>query len=111
MQYINAFNKADLDAILSLFSETALIYSPTQSAPKTPLDFYSALLPRSKNTNFTAKAIFGGEDGRTAAILFDYKKTTPESVIVFDCVDICTFDDDNKIIKMSIIFDTKKLGL
>ena len=110
--YLNAFNRSDLEGILSLFSEQARIYSPTQAKPKTPREFYPTLLERSKGTTFTLKTFFSGEEQNSAAMIFDYNKAMPDgSVTVFDCVDICSFDEDNKIAEMKIIFDTKKLGL
>lgn len=111
-RYIDAFNANDLDGVLALFSEQAQIYSPTQAEPKAPRDFYPALLERSKgNTRFELKNIFDGENENTACMLFDYHKTTDEGTTTFDCVDICTFDNEGKIEEMRIIFNPKNLGL
>jgi len=110
-RYIDAFNAGDLEAILSLFAEKALVYSPTQAEPKAPRDFYPALLQRSVGTIFTMKTVFSGEKENMAAMLFDYTKAKPDGTITFECVDIVTFDAVGKIAEMRIIFDTKKLGL
>lgn len=110
--YIDAFNKGDLEGILSLFSEKAKIYSPTQAEPKAPGDFYPALLERSRgNTHFTLKRVFSSEIIGEACMWFDYNKTTDKGTVTFDCVDICSFDPQGKIDAMRIVFDTKKLGL
>ncbi len=110
--YINAFNESNLDGVLALFSEQARIYSPTQAEPKTPGDFYPALLERSKgNTKFELKAVFGGENENTACMLFDYHKTMDQGTVTFDCVDVCSFDESGKIEEMRIIFNPKNLGL
>jgi len=112
IRYLDAFNDGDLESLLSLFSEQALVYSPTQPEPKAPQDFYPALLERSKGTKFKLKAVFEGEQPNIAAMLFDYNKAMPDgSIVTFDCVDVCLFDENGKIEEMRIIFDTKKLGL
>lgn len=110
--YIAAFNAGDLDGLLSLFTDAARIYSPTQPEPKTPGDFFPALLQRSKGTVFELKAMFFGDTPQSAAMLFDYKKMMDDgSVKIFDCVDVFHFDEAGKIEDMRIVFDTKKLGL
>lgn len=108
--YVDFFNKADLQGILDLFSDNAVVISPTAGAKK-PSEFYPGLLERSKGTTFKLKMAFAGETPNTAAILFDYNKALPDGgTKTFDCVDIFTFDADGKITEMKIIFDTKNLG-
>lgn len=112
LAYLDAFNAGDLDGVLSLFSPDARVFSPTQAEPKSPRDFYPALLERSKGTVFTAKALFAGEAPDRSAVLFDYAKPMPDGAVrIFDCVDMFVFDAAGKIREMKIVFDTKKLSL
>ncbi|HEY8192242.1 MAG TPA: nuclear transport factor 2 family protein [Alphaproteobacteria bacterium] len=108
--YLDAFTRGDLNGVLSLFNENAVVISPTAGAKK-PSEFYPILLERSKGTTFKMKMAFAGETPDTAAILFDYNKALPDGgTKTFDCVDIFTFDAAGKITEMKIIFDTKNLG-
>ena len=111
VQYLDAFTAGNLNAILALFAEGALVHSPTQEKPKQPQDFYPALLERAKGTVFRLKSAFAGEKPGTAAVLFDYRKPIHGGGMhVFDCVDIFAFDAAGKIKEMWIIFDTKNLS-
>jgi ketosteroid isomerase-like protein len=111
LDYLAAFTEGDLGVILQLFAPEAWVYSPTQDQPRRPIDFYPALLERSKGTVFTPKTCFAGDQPGTAAILFDYHKKMPDgSIRPFDCVDLFAFDAQGKIRELRIIFDTKKLG-
>ena len=108
--YLDAFTRGDLNGVLSLFNDNAVVISPTAGA-KSPKDFYPALMERSKGTTFKLKLAFDGETPNTAAILFDYNKALPGGgTKTFDCVDIFKFDADGKIAEMKIIFDTRNLG-
>ncbi len=108
--YLDAFSAGNLDGILALFSEEALVHSPTTGAVKAR-DFYPGLLEKSKGTRFTLKKTFTGNNPNEAAILFDYNKALPDgSTKTFDCIDIFEFNNDNKIKEIRIIFDTKNLG-
>lgn len=111
LRYLDALTVSDLPGILSLFAPDALVHSPTQEKPKTPQEFYPALLEKAKGSFFRVKSVFSCEQPGRAAVLFDYKKPlTGGGMHVFDCVDIFDFDAEGKITEIWIIFDTKNLA-
>ncbi|MEZ0226063.1 MAG: nuclear transport factor 2 family protein [Alphaproteobacteria bacterium] len=109
-RYLDAFSSGDLAGVLELFAEDAVVHSPTQDKPKKPQDFYPALLERTKGAVFAPKHAFAGERHGMAAVLFDYRKPFPGGGMHgFDCVDVFSFDDQDKIKELWIVFDTKNL--
>jgi hypothetical protein len=107
LRYLEAVSEGELVGVLSLFTTDAKVHSPTQSQPKTPQEFYPALLERSKGVQFKAKSFFAGEQPGMASVVFDYCKPGQAA---FDCVDIFSFDAKGKIKELWIIFDTKNLA-
>ena len=106
LRYLEAVSAGELLGVLSLFTKEARVHSPTQAGPKTPQEFYPALLERSKGVTFEPKSFFAGEQPGMASVVFDYCKPGADA---FDCVDIFSFDAKGKIKELWIIFDTKNL--
>lgn len=104
--YIEHLSNGDLEQLLNLFSESALVISPVYGN-KNYKDFYTQLFADTNNSELSIKGIF--EDAMTGniALHFIYQWTLRnDSHVNFEVVDILEFDDDNKIKVLTIIYDT-----
>ncbi len=69
--------------------------------------FYKMLQEDTRNSELKLKEIFEAKDSGNIALYFEYTWTVKSGkVVVFDVVDIITFNQDYKIIKLKIIYDT-----
>ena len=104
--YIEHLSNGDLEQILNLFAENAVIISPVYGK-QNYMDFYTQLFADTNNSELHIKGIF--EDAMTGniALHFNYQWTLKNnSRVDFEVVDILEFDNDDKIEKLSIIYDT-----
>ncbi|MEL6391951.1 MAG: nuclear transport factor 2 family protein [Bacteroidota bacterium] len=104
--YIQHLARGDLDALLQLFAEGAIVISPVYGQmPYT--NFYTTLFADTNNSTLTVKGIY--EDALTGfvALHFNYQWTLKnDTKVKFDVVDIIAFDAENRITKLTIIYDT-----
>ncbi|PWU06162.1 MAG: hypothetical protein C5B43_02230 [Verrucomicrobia bacterium] len=105
--YLNHLANGNYQSIINLFAEDALVLSPLYG-PMNPVSFYKELFSDTSKSTTTLKTIFtSASQPNIAAAYFLYDWTKKDgSVVSFECVDVFTFDDDNKITKLSIIYDT-----
>lgn len=105
-KYIEYLEKGDLENILDLFSEKAVVDSPVYGVMKAP-DFYNKLMADTINSKLEILDIFESTNSNNLALYFKYHWTLINSEVVdFDVVDIIEFDEENKIQKLKIIYDT-----
>lgn len=115
--YIACLAKGDLQGLLALFAEHAIVISPVYGK-KNYKDFYTQLFADTQNSELNIKGIFEDAETGKIALHFDYGWTLRNgSKLNFEVVDILEFDQDNKITVFTIIYDTvrarelvKKLG-
>ena len=115
--YIAHLSKGDLQQLLVLFAENARVISPVYGE-KNYKDFYTQLFADTQTSELSIQGIF--EDAHTGklALHFDYSWTLRNgSKVNFEVVDILEFDETQKILELTIIYDTvrareglKKLG-
>lgn len=108
--YFKGLEMGDANLILEGFASNAMIHSPLYGDMPAK-EFYGKLFADTRQSDIALLNIFEGKDNNyTAAVHFKYhwisKDGTPTH---FECVDVFKFDEDGKIVDMTIIYDTSKL--
>jgi hypothetical protein len=107
--YLRAVETADVDAMLALFADGAIVHSPLYGTlPAT--EFYPTLFADTSSATLT---LLGTMRGTSAAgrpllsFLFHFDWVLPGGTAApFDVVDIAELDDDGLIRSIRIIYDT-----
>ncbi len=107
--YLDAVETADLDAMLALFAEGAVVHSPLYGTlPAT--EFYPALFADTGSSDLTLLGTMRGTSVDGAALLsflFHFDWVLPNGTRApFDVVDVAEVDDDGLIRSIRIIYDT-----
>jgi hypothetical protein len=104
--YLSNLEKGDLDGILSLFAQSALVDSPLYGIMKAS-EFYGKLLDDTQSSVLRLDGVFPEEETKRIALLFDYHWTLASGQTVdFKVVDILEFNGELQIEKLTIIYDT-----
>ena len=104
--YIEFLSKGDAASIIRLFAVSGAVHSPIYGL-KSAAAFYQDLFKDTSQSELVIKGIFEEADKNQLALYFEYKWTLKSGKqVVFDVVDILEFDEDLKIQKLTIIYDT-----
>ncbi len=104
--YLHALERGDEYGVLQLFAEGAIVVSPLYGRKKAT-DFYEQLFEDTAQSLITLLQIFKGAQKGSAAAHFRYRWTLEdEQPVSFEAVDIFEFDNERKISKLTIIYDT-----
>lgn len=107
-QYIQFLESTDLPALSNLFSEEGMIVSPIYGTLPAR-EFYNILAKDTTQSKLTINGIFEEPATGDIALYFQYDWTLQHGrQVTFDVVDILTFDEENKITSLKIIYDTVK---
>ncbi len=108
--YIAALDAGDLKGLLALFAPDATVYSPLYGSFPAPV-FYKEMFAKSGNSKGTLLGVLGrGQTvGKRPLMAFWFRfdwilasgKHAP-----FDVVDLCELDDEGRIVKLNIVYDT-----
>lgn len=105
-KYIDFLEKGDIENVINLFNQKGIVDSPLYGV-KTAKDFYHELSNDTTNSQLHLLGIFEENESNSIALYFTYKWTLKNNEKVeFDVVDIIEFDENNKIGKLKIIYDT-----
>jgi hypothetical protein len=105
--YIDLLEKGDIRGVISLFSSTGIVHSPIYGK-KSAKEFYNDLAEDTSESKLTINGIFEEPGSNRVALYFNYTWTLKNGEVVnFDVVDIIVFDDDNNIVNLKIIYDTR----
>ena len=105
-KYLKSLEESDLEGILNLFALDAIVLSPIYGtmAPRT---FYTTLFNDTRQSRIQLHDIFSNDNQRSFALYFEYKWIlSNDKSVVFDVVDIIEMNEESKIIKLKIIYDT-----
>ncbi|MBT8236908.1 MAG: nuclear transport factor 2 family protein [Bacteroidia bacterium] len=104
--YLKFLQNGDMDQLLQLFSQDAIVDSPLYGLKKAS-DFYRELQTDTQDSKLELLKIFEAEKSTNMALYFTYKWTLKnQEVVSFEVVDIIEFNDSDKIQKLKIIYDT-----
>lgn len=104
--YLVFLEKGEIDKVVSLFTEDGIVDSPlygTQSAKV----FYKSLANDTNSSKLVFDGLFYEDNSSRISLLFDYIWELKSNAIVqFKVVDILELTPENKIQKLTIIYDT-----
>lgn len=104
--YLQALQQGNYEAVISLFTDEAMVISPLYGTQSAKI-FYKELLADTNSSQIELLDIFTNLQKRTAAVNFVYHWTLADGMTTsFDCVDIIEFDEQDKIKVLKIIYDT-----
>ncbi|MGN7983306.1 nuclear transport factor 2 family protein [Burkholderia sp. 22313] len=105
--YLKALERGDVAAICALFTPDARIFSPFLGW-MAPLPFFEKVAAASGRSRITPIDICVSATGaRRATGYFVYDWVLKDgSAVQFECVDVFEFDDDARIERMIIVYDT-----
>ena len=104
--YLKYLQDGDIDQLLKLFSQDAIVDSPLYGVKKATV-FYRSLQADTQASELELLGVFEEEKSTNMALFFAYKWTLKnKETVSFDVVDIFEINDSGKIEKLKIIYDT-----
>ncbi len=104
--YLLFLEKSEIDKIIDLFAEDGIVESPLYGT-LSATEFYKALANDTNASQLKFDGLFFEEDSNRMSLLFDYYwELKNGDKVKFKVVDLIELDDNNKIKKLSIIYDT-----
>lgn len=108
-RYLDALERADLDAVLGLFAPGAVVHSPLYG-PLPATEFYPTLFADTRSSRLALKGVTEGRcaDGRPLlSFWFHFDWHLPSGTAApFDVVDLAELTDDGRIATLRIVYDT-----
>ena len=105
-EYLSFLEKGEIDKVIQLFTEDGIVVSPVYGT-MVAKEFYYALAADTKASKLNFDGLFVEENSNRISILFDYHWTLKsDEIIKFKVVDVIELTCDNKIEKLTIIYDT-----
>jgi len=110
LKYLKALNEGNLEYVLELFTEDAVIISPLYGKMSVK-NFYKELFSDTNNSSTKLLNIFTSTGkNKSIALHFNYQwKMKNDFVESFECVDVFELNElEDKFNKLTIIYDTYK---
>lgn len=108
--YLAALRTGDVQAILSLFADDAVVISPVYGTLPAN-DFYPKLAQDTRESTLEFKALYNDVNPGRCALHFIYVWHRADGDVVrFDCVDLFEANDDGLFTRLQIIYDTALLA-
>ena len=106
LKYLKHLENGEVDKVIDLFSSDGIVESPLYGVMNAG-EFYRELNNDTANSELELKGIFEQNDSRDLALYFTYTWTLQNGQMTkFDVVDIITLDENYKIERLKIIYDT-----
>ncbi|GAA4278863.1 nuclear transport factor 2 family protein [Aquimarina mytili] len=104
--YLLYLEKGEIDKIIDLFAADGIVVSPLYGT-KSAKDFYEVLSTGTNTSKLQLDGLFFEKDSNRVSLLFDYHWELKHGEIVdFKVVDIIELTTENKIKKLTILYDT-----
>ncbi|MCH1867457.1 nuclear transport factor 2 family protein [Nocardioides sp. CFH 31398] len=110
-RYLEALARADLDGVLALFAEDAVVHSPLYG-DRPAQAFYEELFADTERSELTLRSVMHGErDGHpVVSFWFDFDWTLADGTPApFTVVDVAELDDEGLVTDLHIVYDTAPL--
>jgi len=100
--YIDAFNRADPEAISNLYAEDATVEDPVGKPPMSGKDAITKFYKMAVQTGakLALAAPIRASQGREAAMAFDVQLNMPQGPATIRVIDVMAFNDDGKVTSM-----------
>ncbi|MFK0202422.1 nuclear transport factor 2 family protein [Streptomyces lavendulae] len=107
--YLDALERADVEAVLRLFAPDAMVHSPLYG-PKPATEFYPELFADTSRSHLTLLAVMEGRNQQGTQLVsfwFHFDWRLPSGVAApFDVVDLAELSQDGRIAELRIVYDT-----
>lgn len=105
--YLARLEKADVAGLAALFAEDAQVHSPFLGTMP-PRPFFERLAAATRRSTLRAPEVFVSAEGSRRAIAsFTYDwELLDRQVVHFRCTDVFEFDDEGRITRLTIVYDT-----
>ena len=104
--YLRALEAGEYAALMELFADDAMVHSPLYG-DQPASDFFRALFRDTDHSIITPLHFFDDEPARVGAAFFIYECVFDNGRHTsFECVDLFEFDEQAKIHKLKIVYDT-----
>jgi len=111
--YIDAYNRNDLEAVLSLYDDNATVEDPYGTLPKQGKeaisDFYGSAMANGATLELAAP--IRASHGDSAAMAFDAVVNLPQGQVRVRVIDVMTFSDAGLITSMRAYFGPSDIEL
>lgn len=101
-EYIDAFNRVDVEGIINLYAENATVEDPVGSPQKCGIkeigEFYRMAIKTGARLKLVAP--IRASHGNAAAMAFDVHLTMENGPAVIQVIDVMTFDEAGKFLSM-----------
>lgn len=102
-EYIDAFNRVDLDGIVALYADDAVVEDPVGSKPREGREairaFYKTAIESGARLKLAAP--IRASHGNAAAMAFDVELKMPQGQAVIHVIDVMRFNDEGKFVSMN----------
>ena len=100
--YIEAFNRGDLDSLLELYADDAIVEDPVGTPAKKGKGEIAAFYKWAMEgrPQLALAAPIRGSHGNSAAMAFDVLPQMPEAPAVVRVIDVMTFNEEGKFTSM-----------
>lgn len=106
--YLSALESADLNRVLALFTEDAVVHSPLYGRLPAS-EFYPKLFADTAESRLHLRRVFASDDN-SIAFWFDFDWTLADGTPApFSVVDIAELDGEGRIAQLHIVYDTAPL--
>ncbi|MFC4721727.1 nuclear transport factor 2 family protein [Geojedonia litorea] len=106
--YLSYLERNETDKIVALFSDDGIVNSPIYGIMPAK-EFFKTLSADTSNSKLKLLGIFVEPNAARIVLYFNYEWTLAnQNKVKFDVVDVMTFDADDKIVSLHIIYDTVK---
>lgn len=106
--YLSCLEKGDYDQLISLFSDSAVVFSPLYGKQDAKA-FYKNLFADTIDSKITLLNLFVDEESHKAAVHFYYEWILKNGVSApFEVVDIVEFNLQMQISSLKIIYDSQQ---
>ena len=97
--YLKALSNKDLEGILALYADNAVVEDPVGSEPHVGIDavraFYSGVVSYDLNAELTGQIRIANDE-----VAFPFTCENPAAGVVMHIIDVFKFDDDGKVVSM-----------
>jgi len=105
-QYLAHLQEGDMDKVISLFTKEGVVVSPIYGEMKA-ISFYKTLEKDTKASELHFDGLFVEKQTNRMTLLFEYRWTIKNGkTVMFKVVDVLQLDEEHKIEKLTIIYDT-----
>ncbi len=101
-EYIDAFNRVDVEAIIGLYADDATVEDPVGTEPKRGIDQIADFYRMAIKTGARLKLVapIRASHGTAAAMAFDVHLKMESGPAVIQVIDVMEFNDDGKFTSM-----------